>query len=111
MDIEIRDRFNKYMDNDAPKQLKRLFDDLNEGDGIMLQSCFEDFTKSVLEQQQESRPHETIVIGEIESHIKSIMIEADEHAKMGNYAKALSLKEQTTGFKRAIDVIRKHLSQ
>jgi len=54
MNIEIRDRFNKYMDNDAPKQLKRLFDDLNEGDGIMLQSCFEDFAKFVLEQRQET---------------------------------------------------------
>ena len=59
-----------------------------------------------LEQRQENC--ESIVIGEIESHIKSMMIEADEHAKMGNYAKALSLKEQTTGFKRGIDVIRKH---
>ena len=62
----------------------------------------------IIEQRPETRPHESIVIGEIESHIKSMMIEADEHAKMGNYAKALSLKEQTTGFKRAIDVIRKH---
>ena len=62
----------------------------------------------IQEQRSETRQHETIVIGEIESHIKSMMIEADEHAKMGNYAKALSLKEQTTGFKRAIDVIRKH---
>ena len=71
MNIEIRDRFNKYMDNDAPKQLKRLFDDLNEGDGIMLQSCFEDFAKFVLEQQQETRPYETIVMREIYRSFKN----------------------------------------
>jgi len=62
MDIEIRDKFNKYVNNDAPKQLERLFDGLDENDGIMLQSCFEDFAKSILEQRQETRPHETIVM-------------------------------------------------
>ena len=60
MDIEIRDKFNKYIE--SHKQLRDLFDDLNEENGIALQYFFENFAKIVLEQRQETRPHETIVI-------------------------------------------------
>ena len=61
MDNEIRRKFNRYINDKAPNQLERLFVTLSENDGIMLQSCFEDFAKIVLEQGQETRPHETIV--------------------------------------------------
>lgn len=39
----MREQFNKYMDEKAPIQLKELFYNLNNSDGIMLQCCFEDF--------------------------------------------------------------------
>lgn len=63
MDIEIRDKFNKYIE--SHKQLRNLFDELNEEDGIALQYFFENFAKNVLEQRQETRPHETFVIGSL----------------------------------------------
>ena len=51
MDNEIRYKFNKYMDNNAPKELKELFDNLTIENGIMLQCCFEDFAKIILNQK------------------------------------------------------------
>src|SRR5690554_581629 len=57
---EIREHFNNYM-KQAPKQLEKLFEDLDENNGIMLQCCFEDFAKMVLEQSQESGQVDALV--------------------------------------------------
>lgn len=68
--------------------------------------------QKILEQRQTAESGvNMVIIGEIKSHIKSMLIEAEDHAKAGNYLKAFSLKEQTTGCKRSIDVIRKHMSK
>jgi hypothetical protein len=60
MDDEIRKGFNNYISKNT--QLKRLFDDLSTEDGIMLQVFMEGFARTQLEQSQEPRPNETLVI-------------------------------------------------
>ena len=44
MSDTARVQCNKYIEEN--KRIKKLFDNLNEDDGIMLQSHFEDFAKS-----------------------------------------------------------------
>jgi hypothetical protein len=42
--------FNDFMENEAPVQLKVLFNELNDEQGIMLQECFHFFAKKAMNQ-------------------------------------------------------------
>lgn len=52
MDMEVRQAFNKFIEGQGQGRLRSFFDDLNTEDGIMLQSYFEDFGKSMSQQDR-----------------------------------------------------------